>query len=439
MSVMDLTIGELTEAGAWERQVRIDVPAAVVAGATDTELKKLRRQVSVPGFRKGKVPMGELRQRFGKEVEFEVLERVMGEAVGQAVQRYALHVLGAPRIESVEYEPDQPLSFTAVFDVLPEFDLPDYKGVAVDKLARPITDADVDRLLENLRQEQAEITPVDRPAARGDVVRAAATQLGPGQVELIGEQAQELRILLAEDTAPAAWLEALTGRARGDTATVAVAAAETEAGGQPPETPPGYVKLQVQEVMERQLPELDDAFAQSLADLPTIEALRQRLRERLEAEEDRRATRLLEDQLIERLAEPLHLDIPERLIREPADELFERALSRAGDMAETDRERLAVEAKAEATRRLRREILLDAIATAENLKVGHQEAESAYANLVNAGYDVDVKPDSKERVLESLRGSLRDRKVLNLLVEHADVRVIEQSRGGRRIVTPFDE
>ncbi|MGD8393997.1 MAG: trigger factor [Candidatus Eiseniibacteriota bacterium] len=438
-------IRSVDEPDAWTRAVTIEIDGGFIESEIESTLRTLRKRVDLPGFRKGKVPVAEVRKRFGREVEDEVLERVVEQAVRQAVAERELDLIASPRVPSIDRKAGEPLVFTAECDVRPPIELGEYRGVKVDKVVHPVEDDDVETVLEELRVGRAELEEIERAAEEQDVLTVHVTTLGPGRVPLVGTRRENLRVLLTEAAVPAHWLAGLVGHRAGETVVVE----QPELGRQEGErrdpgqrVDPGgehrYDQLEIVRVEARRVPPMDDDFARTVAQVETLDELRQRVRANLEEEEERRAARTLQRVVLDRLAEAVRNEPPERMVRKAADQLYERATREHPDLTDEAREKLAVEAEREAARRFRHELVVAEVGRREGLQVSRQEAEAAYTGLVKAGLEPADEPASRDRMIEGLRDTLFERKVLKLLVDSADVQVIEQSRRQRRIVTPFD-
>jgi trigger factor len=333
-------------------------------------------------------------------------------------------------------------------DVRPVVELPDIAGVHVDKIINPIEDSEVDEIIGNLRESRAELEAVDRPAAAGDVVMIDLTELGAGQVPILGHRREGVRVELAADRLPESWIHALTGRRPGDSVVVEVPPPREDE--LPPAGAPRYHRLDLRQVESKRLPSLDDAFAQQVAaGLGTLDELRAKIRERLEADEERRAEQTLERDVLDRLATGIRFEIPDRIVAPVADRMFARALQSLPDLDANGRERLAIESRRAATAEIRRELVIAAVAQAQGIEVGDDEARSELRRIQRlerregrprgAGEPAESGSGSEDSPrLERLRDALAERKVLKYLVDTVDVQLVRQATKRKRIVTPYD-
>ncbi len=444
---MNIVVKDLREDDAFSRRLTVEVGNEVMAGQMAQAIDDLRRDLALPGFRKGKVPRPVVEARFGRDLKAEVTRRVVGEALWQALREQNLHPITEPEVARIDHEEGQALTFTARVDVRPRLEPGDPASLKVNKVVRPIDDEEVERVLTNLRERLARLEPAERPAAPGDVVTIDLSELGAGQVAILGRRQADVRIELVEEAVPKIWIDALTGRRSGESAVAEVPVPE----GQVAE--PGaarYHRLDLKKVETKILPPLDDDFARTLAqtlvagnEVQDLNGLRGHIRQRLEAEELRRADRAVEREILDRLGAGLKLDIPERLARPAADRLYEGAMRDYPDLDASARERVAVEAREAAAANIRRELVLAAVADAQGIEVSREEAEAEYRRLERAGRQMadpgeEASGSQRAERVERLRDVLQERKVLKYLVDTADVQVVQEAPKRKRIVTPYD-
>ena len=436
-----LEVKDFREEDAFGRRMTVQVADSEIEERYALALEDLRRRLSLPGFRKGKVPRGVVEQRFGREVRSEVAERLLPEAARQVIEERGLSPIGEPHAHAEEQKPGEPFTFHLHVDVRPQFVPGDPSGLKLDKVVHPVGDDDVEKVIAELQERFAESQVVDRPAQPGDVVTLDLAELGAGQVPILGRKQLGVRLPLAEGTVPKAWIDALSGRRTGETAVVEIPKPENETG-----LPAGgsarYHQLALTQVEAKSLPALDDAFAARIG-APDVAQLRTRIRQRLEAEEEQRASRTVERELLDRLAAGITFEIPERMVNPAADRIYARVMAQMPELGGPERERLAVEARAAALADIRRELVLSAVAERERIEVSQAEAEDELKKLEGLerqfGEPRRARSGSeREERRERIRDALLERKVLKYLVDTADVQVVQQSATRKRIVTPYD-
>ena len=345
-------------------KLTVEVPFEELAPSLDTAYKTIAKQISIPGFRKGKVPSRVIDQRVGRAAVLEeAVNEILPTAYEDALRENSVSPLGRPEIEVTELNDGESLTFVAEVDVRPEFDLPDYAGIVVEVDDAEVTDENVDEQLLALRGRFASLSPVERAAADGDVllVDIMGAEADGSAVEDLSGQA--LSYELGTDGMLPGFDDAVRGASAGETRTFDF----TPEGGE-------YVdrlltvNATVAAVRERVLPEANDDFAQLASEFDTVDELREDIRTRLGR------VRVLEQgmqargKVHEALLASVDFPLPEGVIRQEVDEHF--ADGHAGD----DAHRAEVEQGA--SDGLRSRLLLDRIAEAEEVSVGESELSS---------------------------------------------------------------
>src|SRR5580698_2733733 len=250
-----------------KKLVRIELESKDVDAAFDAMLKDFVRQASLPGFRPGKAPRDMIAKRYEKDIQDEVKKKLIPDAYRKAVDEQKIEVVGYPDIEEIQFGRGQALQFAATVETAPEFQLPDYNGIPVKRETASVTDADVERALNLLRERHINFETVDRPAATGDVavVNYTGTCDGKPVIEIapaakgLSEQ-KNFWVNLEPGAFLPGFAEQLTGVKAGDKRTVNV---DFPADFVTPQLAgkKGVYEVELVEVKEKVLPALDDAFA----------------------------------------------------------------------------------------------------------------------------------------------------------------------------------
>ena len=342
-------------------KLTVEVPFDELTPSLDAAYQAIAKQVSIPGFRKGKVPSRIIDQRVGRAAVLEeAVNDILPKAYEDALRENAIVPLGRPEVEVTELADGQSLTFTAEVDVRPEFDLPDYSGIAVEVEDAVVSDEDVEEQLTGLRGRFASLTPVERAAADGDIllVDLLGYEADGSSVEDLSGHA--LSYELGTDGMLPGFDDAVRGATAGETRTFEFTPEGGEFVGRPL-----TVNVTVSAVRERALPAADDDFAQLASEFDTIAELRDDIRTRLGR------VRVLEQgmqargKVHEALLGLVDFPLPEGVIRQEVEDHF--ADGHAGD----DEHRAEVER--EARDGLRSRLLLDQIAEAEEISVGESE------------------------------------------------------------------
>jgi trigger factor len=335
------------------------VPFEEITPSLDAAYKRIAAQITVPGFRKGKVPNRVIDQRIGRAAVLdEAANDVIGNSLDAALRENDIRPLGRPEVDVQTYEDSQPLAFTAEMDVVPEFELPAYDSIEVTVDAAEVTDADVEEQLTSLRSRFGSLATVERAAAAGDVILFDIS----GEHE--GEQVEDLvASALSYELGQGGMLpgfdEAVEGASAGDIRTFSF----TPEGGEFADKEIA-VEVKVLTVRERELPEADDDFAQLASEFDTIAELRADLSDRLAKVKLLEQGYAAREKVAEALVEAVDLPVPEGAVQQQVEEHFADG---HGDDAHRE------EFETNARESLKSQLILDKIADAEELAVTEAE------------------------------------------------------------------
>jgi trigger factor len=404
----------MQDVGPWRKQLTVEVPAPAVEAETQRVVREFGQRVRIPGFRRGKVPSELVRRRFAKDIEREVIDRLLPRYWRQAQAESEIEPLLPPEVDEVrDLEPGGPLTFVATVETRPKIELGNIHDFQLPDPEIEPGELDVDKALDDLRVRFGEWVPVERPAARGDLVSAQVTELpekepeapenpetaaaagAPGSDAPPGTVGPKMEPVEFEVGDERVWEElslAVSGLAAGQEAPF------TREGGDGGQTDaaatggaPRRFKVQVIAVKERELPALDDELAARVnPELGGLTALRElvsrRLREaRIEERAEQRQRAVL-DQLRERHPMELPQGVLQREVEHMAGDYAE-SLARRGvrpEQAGLDWQRIREEMRPHAERRVHARLLLDAVAEAEPVVVTDEEFERALAVLARA-------------------------------------------------------
>ena len=412
----------IRETAPWQHTVTIEVPAEEVETRLDDAARVLQRRVTMPGFRKGKVPLERVRQDFASHIEQDFLERFIPEATGQALQEANLRPVVPPTVQNLRFTPGQPLTFDAVVDVVPQVEAKNYRGLPLVRRVRAVEDAAVDAMVEDLRQDSAAFSDLSRPAQKGDIVLLDSQRLDANGRRLSGTRAKGSRILLGAPELLPDLENGLIGAEEGQERTITVAYPEDYRQEEVAGKTVRYV-VKVRKIQEKKLRPLDDNFAKELFHLDSLDALRQRVRQNLEGEGAAKVRRELEGAAVEELVRRNPIELPQRLVSYMLDQVI-REQSGGREVAEDLHKQLQEHYRPGVERSLQREILLAAVARQESLSVTGEEiaadidrmaaADPRQASRVRARY---ATPERRHALGETLV----ERKAMDLLIECAQL------------------
>jgi trigger factor len=289
--------------------LEVTVPAEEVERETEKVVEALREKVRLPGFRPGKVPASIIRSRFPGEVRQGVLEALIPKYLRQEVEKANLPLVGEPDIRDLDFEPGRPLRFRAEFEVVPEFELQEYRGITVTYSEPEVSEEDIDERLERLREQKADYVNIDpRPVADGDfaVVRLESV----AGVEGKPIRQEEMMLHVGDPDTLADFTENLRGMEPGEEKEFNVTYPE-DYGEERLAGRTVRFRVLLKAIRRKELPELNDEFARDLGDYQNLAELREALRASLRAEREFLAQQKAKNELIDKLVDMHDFPVPE--------------------------------------------------------------------------------------------------------------------------------
>lgn len=446
-----------------KKEVRLEIPSEVVRTRFDAAAQDYARSIALPGFRPGRVPTSVVKTRFRKELRNEIASQLLPDALREAVTEKGLKVIGEPSLLEVIFGDDESLSATFSIETAPEFELSNYKGIPLKKNVYKIGDEEVEKALNNMREEQAELAPVeDRGAQEGDVLTAnmtvrytksegkdssASEEASAEEAESeeketqedasANEEVQELadqEIVLSSDGIGKQITEALAGVKAGEVKEFTIDypadySYESLAGRKV------NYKAEVTAVRLKELPEANDAFAQSVDEkYNTIDELRAELRSNLERSAEAESNKELRAAVVSYLTDNNRFEVPEFAvemgIRQGLRAFVHQFRSRGipMDLREEDIERMRGLIRPQAENDARMAFMLDKIAEIEKIEVSDDEIEHEIGHIAEAN---NLTPAmvraqlTKEGAIDTIKDQIKTRKALDLVIASAQIETEE--------------
>jgi trigger factor len=427
---------ELKDISPTRKQIDVVIEADAVKAVYDRITDNYARAATVPGFRPGHAPRAVVRTRYKDQIRSDVLRELLPNAVQSAITEHKLEALGEPELnlennEGLDQLGQQPIAFNVNVDVLPDIKLGEYKGLEVSRRTRPVSDKNVEQVLEQLRESSASLQPVeDRGAQTGDTITANFHGKFISEPDAEPINVEDVDVVLGGAGVVQEITDHLTGAAVDEEKTFTV------------DYPPDFsakglagksvaYTVKVNAVRIKELPETDDEWAQSMGDdIESLDQLRQKVRADLEAQTRNEAEGRVRSDLLRRLVAGHEFELPERLINHQTEHRFESVVR---DMIghgidprnpELNWEKARESLKEQASFDLRSSLLLEEIADAENIQVSSEDVD-AEINTIAEG--TRQTPEQVRAVLtkqggeSSIASRLRNRKALDFLVANARV------------------
>ena len=410
-----------TGTSALERQMRVRIPADRVSKAVDKRLREISQRAKLPGFRPGKAPFKVLQQQYGANARMDAVTDLVQRSYPEALVQVGVRPAGQPQIDVTAEKPGEPLEYVARFEVFPEIQLSGLDSLEIDQPVVEVTEADVDRLIQNLRRGKRTLSVVERAAAKGDMIKLDFDGKMDGE-SFQGGKGEDVEIELGVGQFLPDLEDGIVGHSAGENFEVPVSfpedyRAETLRGKT------AQFSVTLKQVQEALLPAVEDAEFLKAHSVETVEALTAKGREALEGERGKAIQRRQKNQVMEQLAAKNPIDVPKSLIEQEIPQMRQQAAGRM-NMQNMPPEKLAELLPAPlfesgAARKVALGLLLGEVIKLQQIKLDPERVEQALDTMARdfeQPEQVKAYYRSKPEMLEGIRAmTLEDQVVEGLL------------------------
>jgi len=407
-----------------ERKMRVVVPSERVEVQVTEKIKQTAKQAKINGFRPGKVPLREVKRRFGAGIRQEVSSEMIQSTYGEALQKEDINPAGMPKIEEVNIEEGKDLEYTAVFEVFPEIEVSGLESIEVERLSSSIEEADLEKMIDTLREQRLVYAETDRAAAEKDQVNLDFEGFLEDE-PFEGGKAEGTDLVLGSGSMIPGFEDGLTGLKAGEEKDLKLTfpenyQAENLAGQEV------LFKIKVNKVSEPELPELNDEFFEQF-DVKEggVEAFRKEVTNNMKRELDSAIKAKVKDQVMDGLSENNEVDLPQSLIDQEVNRMRQEAVQQFGGGAQFDPSMLPAEMFAEqAQKRVKIGLIVSAIvdknslaADAEKVRETIEEMASTYQEpeeVINYYY-------SNEQQLSQIQNMVLEGQIVDFVLDSAKV------------------
>ena len=419
-----------------KREIQVEVPAAEVARETETLIQKYQKLARIPGFRTGHAPASIIKQRFAEGIKSDVVEALVPRYFRKEADKLGLTPVSQPQVTDLHVHDGEPLRFKATFEVMPAIRVEDYKGLRADKPAISVTDEEVEQALKSVQEQRATFTSVEgSPLADGDFAQVsldgkpkdgdvASAAASPGPTGSNPVHMDDILVEIGGQGTMPEFTENLRGASAGDERTFDVRYPQ-EFSDQRLAGKTFTYAVQVKAIKQKSLPELNDEFAKELGEFASLEDVRKRIREDMEAEKKRTAEREAKDKLVTELVKRNDFEVPEALVENQIDLRLERGLRalaargmKSEDMKKMDLNRLRGGQRDQAVQEVKAALLLEKIAEEEKIEVSDAEIDrevEALAEQSKQSLEIIRSRLTREGALDRIRNRIRNEKTLDFL------------------------
>ncbi len=438
---------DIDEISLVQRKVRVELPAETVAGEFSRAYKNLSQRVRVKGFRSGKIPRSVLQGLYGDEVKGEVKSHLVEESLDGIVKERGLQVVSRPEVEANDLDEAAPFSFSAIFEVKPEFEAKDYLGMAVEKVRISVIDAQVEEALHRLQEGHARLEPVEgrEVVEKGDFVTLDFEGTIAGK-PFSGAKGENYTLEVGSGRALPQFEDAIVGLKLGEHQTVAVNYPENYPNKEIAAKSVDF-SIVVREIKQKVLPVLDDEFAKDHGECASLDELKGRIRTRLGEELEHYQKEELKEKIVSRLIETHSFSIPPSMVERQTRYLMERyqnqsAAQRDPDATAPPLEEVRKTLEGRAMRQVQATLLVEKIAELEKIEITDKDVQDRVDSLARAAGDRaktlrEIYARSEAR--DDLRAQIVFDRTVGFLLERAQIKEVDPPISVDPLVSKVDE
>ena len=414
-----------------EKKLTIEAGADELEKAIEKAYQKQKNKISIPGFRKGKVPRQMVEKMYGKEVFYEdAANELIPDAYDKALDECEEDIVSSPKIEVVQIEAGKPFIFAATVALKPDVKLGKYKGVKVDKIDTTVTDEEIDEEINKERENNARnITVEDRPVKDGDMTILDFEGFVDGEA-FEGGKGEDYPLTIGSGAFIPGFEEQLVGAEIGKEVEVKVTFPE-DYQAENLQGKEAVFKCTIKEIKEKELPALDDEFASEVSEFETMAEYRENVKKNLTEKKEKDAKNAKEEAAIQAVVEASEMEIPDPMLesqqKQMVDEFAQRITMQGLSMEQyfqftgTNYQKMVEQVKPQALERIKSRLVLEAVVKAENIEVTQEEYEKELETMAEV-YQMEiakVKDLMGEREKKNIMQDLAVRKAAEFITDNA--------------------
>ena len=431
---------EIKETIGCRKKLNIEVENERFDTELNSALKKMKGEVQIPGFRKGKAPESLIRKRFGNVIREEAVKDMIPKVLREVFEEQGIKPVGEPEITDFKFDEAGPITFTVIVEEVPEIDISGFKGLKVTEEVQEVTEEDVDNYLERMRQMKAERNEVEREAGKGDILVVNLQKLDSSGVPIVGDKIDGHVISLdGKGTPSPEFDEQVFGMKKGDSK--AVRFTYDESIGSPDLV--GKIEaydVEIIQVIENKLPELNDDFAKSLGEYVDLNDLRKKANDDIAKQNEFSAEKKLQYDLINEFIKKYPFDVPNNMVERIIQSEFENTKKSYPDQS-IDEEAYKAQTRPDAVRAVQTYLIAEVVKEEKSVDVTKEEIAKRLDEIAEAS-DKPVNEIRrnliKEGRFDALKNDIAQKKVYDWIKEVADIKIetVKRKSEETKIITP---
>ncbi len=412
------------------KEVQVEVPLETVQSKVGDIYQRISKEAKLPGFRKGKAPLEAIRKQYKSAVREEMVNHQLPEFFREVLTQNNLQPVAQPQVTHLQFEEDAPMKFVATVEIKPEFELKEYKGIPIKKESTNVTEEEVNKALDGMRDQMAQFAPIEDRASKMDDLLVIDFE---GKIEgktFEGGKASDYTVLLGGKNLLKDFEDQLIGVKKGETKTFTITFPADYFKKDVAEKPAEFT-VTLKEIKEKKLPVVDDAFAKDVAQVDTVKDLREKLEAQIKSNKEVDQRGKMIEQIGEKLMKDHPFDIPLSLIHAEQQRLIQQGVERmrsqgidAHTLTDDQKKEFVEKLRPVAERNVHMALIVEKIEAVEKVKCEKPDYE-AYLEKVSKGINQSVETlrnyIHQKGNEESVKGMIQYEKTLDLLISSAKV------------------
>jgi len=417
---------KVTDLGDCKKQIDVEVPYETIKPGIQKTYDRYQKKVKIDGFRKGRIPLSLLKKQFGDSIEAEIVDNLIQEYFGKAIEQEDLPIIAPGSMKDVKYNENEPFCFTAEVEVEPEVEVNDYTGLKVEKEAVKVSKKEVLQTLEMIRDEKAELVETDKGAQKGWVVTGDVQALDGSGVPLVGQKWEGRSFVIGKAPIGDLLNDQLDGVKKGEERKFTIVQPGVEDGDE--ELVDNYL-ITVSKVEEKIIPALDDDFAKSLGEYDSVADLKEKIEARITAQQEEESEKELRYRISEEIIKANDFKIPDAMVQNVMESMYEDHLeqSKVQNQQPAEFQQFKEYQEPQVKWNLKWHLLSDKIVEKENLVVTKDELDKEIAKLTI----VEGKEDKKLKTwfgnpknTKRLQDGMLEDKLMTFLKDNAKIKEV---------------
>jgi len=430
---------EIEDLGSWKKKLNIEVPAEEIAPYLEKAFEAHQKKIKVEGFRKGKVPMSIIKKRFGKAIEADVIDELLQTYFKQAVMEQGLAPVAPGVIKDIVFEDDKPFQFSAEVEVEPEVEIKHFSGFKVEKEIMKVTGEDVEQVINMLREQKADRKPVDGEAEKGHIIEGDIQALDATGVPIIGEKWENRVIELGQPPLGSLIEDQLLGARKDEERRFSIKQPAQSSDKNAGDAEQHYT-IKIKSIQEKQLPDLDDAFAKSVGAFESFSDMEKQIQSDLEHRRMHESEQVLHKRLTDAFIHKNDFELPSAMVQNALDAMWEDYKQKTEQPIEE--ETFRKEKHSQTVWNLKWHLLWHKLAETQGIDVSSEELDTRIDEIAKSNPENDKKIRTmfkSDTQRNHLKEDMLEQKVFDFLKQNSkikEVKVKTSKKKQQTLITP---